>query len=98
MQIRNSSQTIGTTQEAVTLQVRDKQRELITFVNTSTGGQIITLSLGQEAAAGAGIVLYPAGGSWSEAIDATFIPSELKWYAVSSAAGAILAIHERIKE
>lgn len=97
MQIRNTSVSVGTTQTSVALQLKDKQRQLITFVNTSTGGQVITLSLGEQATAGAGIILYPAG-SWSESIDSAFIPASNQWYAVSSAANATLAIQERILE
>lgn len=97
MQIRNDSVSVGTTQISVTSQVRDRQRELITFVNTSTAGQVITLSLQQEASAGFGIILYPAG-SWSESVDSAFIPAPFQWYAVASAAGGTLAIHERLKD
>jgi hypothetical protein len=70
-------------------------RKAIVLVNTSTGGQIITVAFGTEAALGKGIVL--AGyGEWSETLDARFTPSQAQVRAISSLAGGTLGIHERI--
>jgi len=96
MQIRNENLTIGTTQQSVAAQVREGQRQVITFSNVSPAGQVITLSLGSEAIALAGIPLTVFGSSWSESVDSSFIPSNLQWYAVASAAGALLSVHERL--
>jgi hypothetical protein len=71
------------------------QRALINIVNTSTGGQVISISIGKDATPGAGIVLYP-GGSLSEAIDAAFIPSNERYSAISSASGGSVALQERL--
>lgn len=48
------------------------------------------------AVAGQGVFLYPTG-SWSESVDSAFIPSSKPIWAVASAAGATLSIHERTK-
>lgn len=97
MQIRNVSITLSTTQIPISAKVREGQRQLITISNTSTGGQVITLSLFVQAVAGAGVVLNP-NESWSESIDSSFIPSNEIWYAVSSAAGGKIALHERLTD
>lgn len=94
--IRNSSITIGTTQVQIAPELVEGERTALTIVNTSTGGQTISISWGEQAVSGVGIVLYPAG-SWAESIDGTFIPSNRTISAVSSAAGGTLAIQERIK-
>jgi len=96
MQIRNDYLSIGTTQQSVSAQVREGQRQVITFTNVSTGGETITLSLGQEALSLYGIPLTVFGSSWSGSVDSAFVPSNLQWYAVSSGAGGKLAIHERL--
>jgi len=92
--IRNSNVTVGTAVVLISPPLIVGQVNTLVFVNTSTAGQIITLSLGKEASALAGIVLYPAG-SWSETVDSSFIPSNEKWTAISSAAGGTLAVHSR---
>ena len=95
-QIRNEAVTIGTTQVTISPQLLRGQRNLVAITNTSTGGQIISLSFGSEASPLKGAVLYPAG-SWSESVDSSFIPTNEKIAAVSSAAGGTIAIHERIR-
>lgn len=92
--ILNATATIGTDSVQLTPQLNDGQTKLITFVNTSALGQNITLSLGVPAEAGKGIVLYPTM-PYAESIDNNFTPSNLAWYAIGSAAGATLAIHQR---
>jgi len=96
MQIRNVQVSVGTTQIPVSAQVKEGQRQVILFTNVSTGGEVITLSLGEEAQALAGIPLTAFGSSWSETIDSAFSPSALQWYAVCSGAGGKLSIHERL--
>jgi hypothetical protein len=94
--IRNSSVVIGTTstliREALYGKVKSKA---LTVVNTSTAGQIITISVADEAVAGIGIVLYPTG-AWSETLDPAFSPTNERIYAVSSAALGNISVHERI--
>jgi len=95
--IRNASIAVGTTGVLVAPQLYEGQRTCLVITNTSTTGQVITIQTGEQAqTAGAGIVLY-AGGSWSEAIDASFIPSNLEFWAISSAADGVLAIQERVR-
>jgi len=94
--IRNASIAVGTTGVLVAPQLYEGQRTSLVLTNTSTGGQIITIQTGEQAqTAGAGIILYP-GGSWSESIDSSFIPSNLEFWAIASAADGILAIQERV--
>ena len=96
--IRNASATIGTTPVIVANLLQSGQRTALTFINTSTGGQTITLQWGtQGTSTAAGIVLYPAG-SWSESYDGFFIPSNLDVWGVASAAGGTLAIQERVRQ
>ena len=94
--IRNGSQTIGTTSLIVVPTLLKGQRTALTIINTSTGGQVITLAWGGPALALQGIVLYP-GGSWSESREATFTPSIEQVWAISSAITGTIAIHERIE-
>jgi len=94
--IRNANVAVGTSAVLVSPQLLQGQRQVITLVNTSTAGQIITLSWGQEASALSGIVLT-AYGSWSESIDSAFIPSNANIWAISSAANGTLAIQERVR-
>ena len=94
--IRNGTQTIGTTAVIVVPPLMRGQRTALTIINTSTAGQTISRSLGEEAVAGNSIVLYP-GGSWSESRDSVFVPSNERVWAIASAAAATIAIHERVK-
>lgn len=94
--IRNGVQTIGTTALIVLPPLLRGQRTLLAITNTSTAGQNISLGWGGTAVAGSSIVLYP-GGSWSESQDSHFVPSIDQVWAVATAAGATIAIHERIK-
>ena len=94
--IRNGKQTIGTTSLEVVPTLLRGQRTALTIINTSLTGQIITLNWGGQATALQGIVLY-SGGSWSESRDAFFKPSIESVWAISSAIGGTIAIHERIE-
>jgi len=95
--IRNVAITVGATsiEVAPSLEGGAGFRTVLEFVNVSTGGQIISLSYGEEAVAGAGRVLYPTAGC-GEAIDPRFTPTQKPVYAIASAAGGSLAVHERI--
>lgn len=94
---RNESQTIGTTASVVSKETGNNNtyRSSILLINTSTGGQQITLAIDGEAAAGAGIVLYP-GGHWDDNEGDYYIPTQKVITAISSAAGGKLAIQERV--
>ena len=95
-QTRNVSIAVGTSSVQVSPPLIRGQRIVFVATNTSTGGQIITLSWGGEAVAGAGVVLN-AGSSWSESIEGTFTPNEQEIQAVASGAGGTLSVHERVK-
>lgn len=93
---RNESMTINTTALVVS---KDKQnatpRESIIIINTSTGGQKVTLAIDTEAVDGAGIVLYP-GGSWQDSKETGYIPTQKLITAISDLAGGTIAIQERL--
>lgn len=93
----NKSETIGTSaaviSEAKLTGYSERTRLIIT--NSSTGGQNITISVGNEATSGAGILLYPGGAvSWEK--DTLPIPQS-RVFAISSAAGGTLAIYEEVQ-
>lgn len=94
--VRNASITVGTSAVLISEKLQLGQRKALTLTNTSTAGQIITITFAQyPTATGAGIVLYPAG-SWSESLDSAFIPNNGEIWAISSGANGTLAVHERI--
>ena len=72
------------------------QRNVIVITNTSTGGQILPLAFGKEAASGKGIVLYPTG-AWAESVDSAFRPSNARITAIADGAGGQITIHERVE-
>lgn len=95
--VRDTSASVGTSAVIVAPLLLTGTRTALTFINTSTGGQVITIKWGnQGTTTNAGIVLYP-GGSWSESYDGYFVPSRLDVWAVSSAASGTLSIQERVR-
>ena len=94
---RNASLTIGTTAQIVSeeIQTNNLKRTIITLINSSIGGQIITIAIGDHAANNKGVPLNP-GGYWQESIDAGFTPTQSFITAISDVAGGILSIQERI--
>lgn len=93
---RQTSLTIGTSVSEISPETGIRQRQLIVLTNVSTGGQIIYLASGQDAALNAGIPLK-VGSSWAESIDSSFRPTNLRWTAISDLAGATLAVAERVE-
>lgn len=91
----NTSVTVDTTFSQILGEISTGQRQSLVIVNTSTSGQKVTLAWGQEASTDNGIVLYPAG-THAESIDSAFIPLNTYITAVASAAGATLAIQQRV--
>jgi hypothetical protein len=93
--VRNASATVLTTDTEISPSYEGgaSQRIELCVVNTSTGGEIIYLSFGQEAAAGVGITLYPTGSYNSPA---NMLPSQLRVSGAASAATATCSIFERI--
>lgn len=95
--VRNSAVAVGTTGVIIAPELIIGQRTVLVITNTSTAGQTITIQTGEQAQSNlAGIILY-SGGSWSESVDSAFQPSNLSFWAVSSAASGSVAIQERIK-
>ena len=95
---RSTSFTIGATSTVLSEPMyHPSVRKALVIVNTSTGGQIISIAFGGEAVAGSGIVLAPYG-EWSETLDSRFTPSQDMISAISSAAGGTIGFHERIME
>ncbi len=93
--VRNSLISVGTTPVLVSLNTQDK-RTMTSIVNTSTAGQTITLSMGQQTTANQGLVLY-TGGTWSESDDSGFKCWGGEIWAVADAALGQVSIQERIK-
>ena len=94
---RNETQTIGTDAEVVSIEAgrNNTTRASIIIINTSTGGQVISLAIDAEAKASAGIVLNP-GGFWSDNKEGDYLPTQKHITAISSAAGGTIAIQERL--
>jgi len=88
---RNDSVAVGT---ASVLVSPEKARKELIITNTSTGGQIITLGVGQAAAALRGIVLTPYGVYYASMTN-NFNPTTQQIFAIASAAGGTLAVFER---
>jgi len=86
---------VGVTSGVVSRLQPIARRVLFVLTKVSTGGQTITVSIGQDATAGNGIVLGP-GGFYSESADAGFTPTNDDIYAISDLAGGLLAVSERV--
>lgn len=93
---RNTSLTIGTTASIVSegIQTHNTERILITLINASTGGQVITIATGDMAENNKGVPLS-IGGVYQESKDAGFTPTQKHISAISDVAGATLSVHER---
>lgn len=89
----NRSTTIGTSPVVISEECF-QQRSCIVITNTSTAA-IITVSIGEQAKAGNGIVLSP-GGVYQDSRDGQYMPSNKQIQAISNLAGGTVAIHERI--
>lgn len=95
--VSNKSATLSATQflEVGRVLPAPAQRQSIVIVNTSTNGEIVYISIGQEATQNNGVALYP-GGVFAEAIDSAFIPSNDRYTVIASAATATIAYQERV--
>jgi len=92
---RNAQLAVSTAAVLVSPYLAVGIRKVLALTNASTGAQTISLSWGVPAVANTGIVLAP-GQSWVESIDSQYVPDIQDIWAISSAAGAVLAISERI--
>lgn len=96
---RNASVSVGTTSTVVAEERNPlvNYRKFISVINTSTGGQVISISWTDEAGAGQGIQLSP-GGFYTESQDAGFTVTNSRISAISSAASGTVAVAERLVE
>jgi len=93
----NQSITVGTTATVISVE-RDNnngKRASIIIINTSTGGETVTIAIDNTAVAGAGIVLSP-GGVWSDSRDGGYYPTQKFITVIGSGAGATIAVQERV--
>lgn len=94
---RNVKFTLPTTSTIISEQLGfDSQRVFISIINTSTGGETVSLGIEDEAKAGQGIVLSP-GGTYSESADGINFPTNAQFTALGSANTATIALAERIR-
>ena len=82
---------ITTTSQLLSL---GKARDELIITNTSTTGQLLTLSFGKPAVSLAGIVLAPYGVYYINRAEG-FKPTSSDIYVISNAAAGALAIFER---
>lgn len=92
----NKSISVGTdaivVSEAKLTGYSERTRLIIT--NTSAAAQNVSISVGNEAASGAGIMLYPGGSiSWEK--DSLTIPQS-RVFAIASAAAGTIAVYEEV--
>lgn len=93
---RNTAKTIGGTNVQISEFVdASHKRILITITNVSTSGQVINLAIGAEAKVGQGLNLA-VGGYYQEVQSENFNVTQDFLSAISSAAGGIIAIQERL--
>jgi len=94
--IRNTTLTIAATSMRISEAVYNGQRAVLILKNTSTGGEIISLAIGQQAVANSGLVLKQ-GETMTMAKDSGYNPTNQDINAIGSAATATLAIYEEIE-
>ena len=93
----NIQESVGT--DAIVVSVEkgnmNGRRASIICINTSTGGEKITLGIDTSAIVNKGIVLAP-GGVWADSMDAGYMPTQKQITAISDGAGGLLSIQERV--
>lgn len=94
--LTNKSISVGTSAVKLADDLAPTQRKFISIINTSTGGQVISISINADPANGQGIVLSP-GGSYTDSQDgAGYFPPSFNIQAISDLAGGKVAILERV--
>lgn len=91
---RQVAVTVGTTNTVIATECY-QERTFISITNTSTGGQNISIGIGQEAIAGSGLFLAP-GGTYTESKDSLLPIAQDQFNAISSGAGGTVAVTERV--
>lgn len=93
----DKSVTVGTDVVIISEQKVNGHAERTSLVvsNTSTGGQVISISTSGEAANGVGLVLSPGGfKAWEKKSPIPIIQERVT--AVSNLAGGTVAVHEEV--
>jgi hypothetical protein len=90
--IRNSVVSVGS---ASVLVSEEKNRIELIITNTSSAGQFVTISFGQDAVAAYGVYLSPYSTYYSSKSDG-FSVYKGSIYAYSSAAAGQLSVYERL--
>lgn len=88
---RNEELTIDTSSVIIS---EEGSREELVYVNNSTTGQKITLSIGAPAQLGAGVLLFPGYAYYASKAQG-FSPTKKRIWAIADGAGAILSVMER---
>lgn len=99
VEINNNNQIdVGVDAVVVSIEknVNTNKRSSIILINTSTGGQVLTIAIDGVAQVNKGIVLN-AGGVWADSRDAGYYPTQAQITAISDAAGGKISIQERIE-
>jgi len=91
--IRNTSQTIATTNTMISPALYGNKRIVLVVTNTSTAGEVISIAVGQEAVAGKGIVLNQ-NDKLAMSSDSGYAPPLEQINAIASAATATLSVYE----
>jgi len=92
----NDLVTVDTTAVVISVEKANANtvRKSIIVINSSAGGQVVTLGIDKEAVANYGIVLSP-GGYWSDSAEGGYYPTQKQITAIADIAGAKLSIQER---
>jgi hypothetical protein len=92
----NTTLTVGTDPvvAAINRTALNSTRRSIIILNESTGGQKVSLAVGETAVSGSGIVLY-IGGSFDRSPNEE--PPQVEITAISDIAGAIISIYEEVE-
>ena len=93
---RNDKVAVGTSSVELCPSLTNRERILLVITNTSTAGQVIYLSDGQDGVVGYGIPLQP-NSSWAESRDSKYQLSNERICAISSAVSGQVSIRERIE-
>jgi hypothetical protein len=94
----NASKTIATTNTIVSPATYGSGYKRIALVlkNTSSAGEVISISLGEQAVSGRGIVLNQ-GDTYATSKDGGYIPPQSAVNALATAATATLSIYEEVE-
>lgn len=89
--VRNEAVAVSTT--SILISPAHKRQEII-IINSSSGTQRITISIGKEAILDAGVTLQP-WGAWYGSANSEFRVASENIYVISSAASGQISIFER---